>query len=124
MSGPGTGELKLRIGMHSGPVTGGVLRGERSRFQLFGDTMNTTARIESTGARGCIHLSSETANLLKQAGKHTWIKQHDKIIVAKGKGLLQTYWLSNHCDTRDENTIGAESGNISNTSYLDGGIDV
>ena len=36
--GPETGELGLRIGMHSGPVTAGVLRGERSRFQLFGDT--------------------------------------------------------------------------------------
>ena len=32
--GPDTGELGLRIGMHSGPVTAGVLRGERARFQL------------------------------------------------------------------------------------------
>ena len=35
--GPDTGDLTLRIGLHSGPVTGGVLRGSRSRFQLFGD---------------------------------------------------------------------------------------
>lgn len=39
--GPDTGTLGLRIGLHSGPVTAGVLRGERARFQLFGDTMNT-----------------------------------------------------------------------------------
>ena len=39
--GPDTAELSLRIGLHSGPVTAGVLRGEKSRFQLFGDTMNT-----------------------------------------------------------------------------------
>lgn len=32
--GPDTGELDLRIGINSGPVTAGVLRGERSRFQL------------------------------------------------------------------------------------------
>jgi len=45
--GPDTGDLTLRIGLHSGPVTAAVLRGQRSRFQLFGDTMNTTARIET-----------------------------------------------------------------------------
>lgn len=38
--GPDTAELDLRVGLHSGPVTGGVLRGQRSRFQLFGPTMN------------------------------------------------------------------------------------
>jgi class 3 adenylate cyclase len=36
--GPDTGDLALRVGLHSGPVTGGVLRGPNSRFQLFGDT--------------------------------------------------------------------------------------
>jgi len=36
--GPETSELSMRFGLHSGPVTAGVLRGEKSRFQLFGDT--------------------------------------------------------------------------------------
>ena len=39
--GPDTGDLAMRIGLHSGPVTAGVLRGDKSRFQLFGDTVNT-----------------------------------------------------------------------------------
>ena len=42
--GPGTADLGIRIGLHSGSVTAGVLRGEKSRFQLFGDTMNTASR--------------------------------------------------------------------------------
>ena len=39
--GEDTATLEMRVGMHSGSVTGGVLRGQKSRFQLFGDTMNT-----------------------------------------------------------------------------------
>ena len=43
--GPDTGDLQLRIGLHSGSITAGVLRGEKARFQLFGDTMNMAARM-------------------------------------------------------------------------------
>jgi hypothetical protein len=83
----------MRIGLHSGPVTAGVLRGEKSRFQLFGDTVNTAARIESTGARSKIHISQETADLLVADGKSKWIKPRDKAVSAKGKGSLTTFWL-------------------------------
>jgi class 3 adenylate cyclase len=92
--GPDTAELALRVGIHSGPVTAGVLRGERSRFQLFGDTMNTASRMESTGERGRIHISKETAVLLEEAGKSSWFTSRDEVVVAKGKGELSTFWLT------------------------------
>jgi class 3 adenylate cyclase len=76
----------MRTGLHSGPVIAGVLRGERSRFQLFGDTMNTAARMEHNGVRSKIQLSSETANLLIEAGKSSWVTLREDKIVAKGKG--------------------------------------
>jgi class 3 adenylate cyclase len=94
--GPDTGDLSMRFGLHSGPVTAGVLRGERSRFQLFGDTVNTAARVESTGEQGSIHISQETADLIIAAGKEHWVQKREAKVVAKGKGEMQTYWL----DTR------------------------
>jgi class 3 adenylate cyclase len=75
--GPDTGDLTMRMGIHSGPVTAGVLRGERSRFQLFGDAMNTAARMEHTGFRDKIQVSQETADLLIASGKTSWVIQRD-----------------------------------------------
>jgi hypothetical protein len=71
-----------------------VLRGERGRFQLFGDTVNTAARIESTGESGRIHLSQECADLLVASGKSHWVEKRSDLVHAKGKGELQTYWLT------------------------------
>lgn len=96
--GPGTGELGLRIGIHSGPVTAGVLRGERARFQLFGDTMNTCSRLESTGRPNRIHASKGTAQLLINAGKEAWLEKLDTPSHLKGKGLFQTFFVNPHGD--------------------------
>lgn len=92
--GPETGDLQMRIGLHSGPVTAGVLRGNNCRFQLFGDTVNTAARMESHGKRDAIHVSEETANLLKEAGKEDWLLERTDKIFAKGKGELTTYFIT------------------------------
>jgi 3'5'-cyclic nucleotide phosphodiesterase/Adenylate and Guanylate cyclase catalytic domain len=90
--GPSTGDLKGRCGLHSGPVTAGVLRGEKARFQLFGDTMNTASRMESAGIPDRIHISRETASLLEEAGKADWVSSRSEKVVLKGKGELQTYF--------------------------------
>eukprot|EP00934_Nitzschia_sp_Nitz4_P000393 Nitzschia sp. Nitz4//scaffold129_size63868//17137//21252//NITZ4_006196-RA/size63868-processed-gene-0.67-mRNA-1//-1//CDS//3329534896//393//frame0 len=109
--GPDTGDLSLRIGIHSGPVTGGVLRGERSRFQLFGDSMNVCSRVESTGTAGRIQLSHECAQQLIANGKERWLIKREEKVQAKGKGEIQTYWLSmGVCqDRRDSSSVTSSS---------------
>eukprot|EP00522_Entomoneis_paludosa_P013724 CAMPEP_0172441438 /NCGR_PEP_ID=MMETSP1065-20121228/1982_1 /TAXON_ID=265537 /ORGANISM="Amphiprora paludosa, Strain CCMP125" /LENGTH=1154 /DNA_ID=CAMNT_0013190803 /DNA_START=176 /DNA_END=3640 /DNA_ORIENTATION=+ len=113
--GPDTEELGVRIGLHSGPVTAGVLRGERARFQLFGDTVNTTARMESTGIPNKIHVSQETADLLAAAGKSQWLRTRKEKVVAKGKGELQTYWLDSTGETGTSTTSGESDEEDSKT---------
>jgi len=114
--GPETGDLHLRIGLHSGPVTAGVLRGQKSRFQLFGDTVNTAARMESTGKVNKIQVSQATADLLKAARKSHWLHARDEMVEAKGKGLLITYWVepkmgvaSSTCTTTDLTAVSKAS---------------
>ena len=92
--GPGTSDLALRIGLHSGSVIAGVLRGEKSRFQLFGDTMNVASRMESLGVKNMIQVSQETADLITSAGKQHWLTARNDLVKAKGKGELQTYWIT------------------------------
>lgn len=89
-----TGDLKLRVGLHSGPVTAGVLQGEKSRFQLFGDTMNTASRMETTCSKNRIQCSVTTADLLIHAGREKWLKPRSELVEAKGKGQVQTYYIS------------------------------
>lgn len=91
--GPDTGDIGLRIGLHSGQVTAGVLRGDKGRFQLFGDTMNTASRMESTGVRNKIQCSNETADLLAASGHHKWVTPREDAVSVRGKGVLKTYWI-------------------------------
>eukprot|EP00339_Tiarina_fusa_P025852 CAMPEP_0117000886 /NCGR_PEP_ID=MMETSP0472-20121206/3077_1 /TAXON_ID=693140 ORGANISM="Tiarina fusus, Strain LIS" /NCGR_SAMPLE_ID=MMETSP0472 /ASSEMBLY_ACC=CAM_ASM_000603 /LENGTH=1264 /DNA_ID=CAMNT_0004700725 /DNA_START=238 /DNA_END=4032 /DNA_ORIENTATION=+ len=92
--GPDTGELRMRTGLHSGPVTAGVLKGAKARFQLFGDTMNMAARMEHNSKPGRIQCSEYTAGLIRDAGKGHWLQARDELVSAKGKGDVQTYWLT------------------------------
>ena len=113
--GEGTSDLTLRIGLHSGPVTAGILRGEKSRFQLFGDTVNTASRMESTGEKNRVQVSEFTADLLVQAGKAHWLIPREDLVEAKGKGMVKTFWLVNELVKHTTSIIPKSMGATSNS---------
>jgi class 3 adenylate cyclase len=91
--GLNTLNLDMRFGIHSGAITAGILRGTKSRFELFGDTINTASRMESTSVGGKIQVSAETAELIRLDRREAWLVKRDGMVTAKGKGQLQTYWV-------------------------------
>jgi hypothetical protein len=117
--GPDTRELGLRVGVHSGPITAGYLRGEKSRVQVFGDSVNTCARIETTGSKNKIHCSEQFAKQMYKAGKDHWIAARVDQVKAKGKGKLNTFWLSSALD--GNSSIRKVDYSTYNASYGGGG---
>ena len=60
----GGAHLGIRIGVHTGPVVAGIVGKKKFQYDVWGDTVNTAARMESSGAVGQVNISQATHDLL------------------------------------------------------------
>jgi class 3 adenylate cyclase len=82
-------ELQMRVGLNSGPVVAGVIGFTKFSYDLWGNTVNTASRMESTSLVGRVHMAPATADLVKDAFE---IEERE-LVECKGLGQILTSFL-------------------------------
>ncbi|MCO6466486.1 MAG: adenylate/guanylate cyclase domain-containing protein, partial [Bradyrhizobiaceae bacterium] len=92
LSWPDGSPVQVRIGLHTGAVVAGVIGTQRLQYDVWGDTVNTASRMESTSEPGRIHASDVFAQALAQHDS-PYVCTPRGTIEVKGRGSMQTYWV-------------------------------
>ncbi len=82
--------IQIRIGINTGDLVAGVIGKSKFIYDIWGDTVNVASRMESTGIPMKIHVSEETYQQTKDLFKYS----ESVDVEVKGKGTMQTYFLS------------------------------
>ncbi len=93
--------FSIRVGIHVGSVTAGVIGKTKFSFDVWGDTVNVASRMESTGVPMQIHISDDVAKCLTDKSRCDYRGEID----VKGKGKIKTYIINRYY--RDPVAIGA-----------------
>ncbi|MBK8614747.1 MAG: hypothetical protein IPN85_15105 [Flavobacteriales bacterium] len=82
--------FEMRVGVHTGPVIAGIVGVKKFAYDIWGDTVNTASRMESSGAVGCVNVSGATHALLQNDPRFRF--EARGMVAAKGKGDMQMYF--------------------------------
>lgn len=82
----------VRIGIHTGPVVAGIVGLKKFQYDIWGDTVNTASRMESSGEAGKVNVSQTTYELLKDDPNFQFASRG--MVAAKGKGEMNMWFVS------------------------------